>query len=89
MKVEAPREVGATVSATTSSAQSAVLDGRDLVISSDVAFHILFGSNPTATTACLRIPANTAVPFSNIVPGEKFAVILTTGTGTVQYSAVG
>jgi hypothetical protein len=89
MKVEAPREAGATVSASTSSAQSAALDGRDLVISSDVAFHILFGSNPTAATSCTRIAANTAVPFSNIVPGEKFAVILTTGTGTVYYNPFG
>lgn len=88
MYVEAPREVGATVSATTTSAQSAALDGRDMVISGTAAFHILFGANPTATTSCLRIPAETAVPFSNVKPGEKFAVILASGTGTIYYNAV-
>lgn len=90
MKLEAPREAGGTgVSASTSSAQSGTLDGRDIVVSSDVAFHILFGTNPTATTACLRIPAETAVPITNINAGEKFAVILASGTGTVYYAAFG
>jgi len=89
MKVEAPREIGATVNASTTHAQSAALDGRDIVVSSDVAFHILFGSNPTATTSALRIPAGTAVPFTNLVPGEKFSVILATGTGTVYWAPLG
>jgi len=90
MMVEAPREVGGTgISASTSSAQSGALDGRNIVVSADVAFYILFGDNPTATTACLRIPANTAVPFTNIKAGEKFAVILASGTGTVSYAAFG
>lgn len=89
VSVEAPREVGATVSANTTSAQSSVLDGRDLVISGTAAFHVLFGSNPTATTAALRIPAEVAVPFTNIVPGEKFAVILASGTGTIYYAPMG
>lgn len=88
MFVEAPRETGSTVSASTTSAQSAMLDGRDLVISGSAAFHILFGADPTATTNAMRIPAETAVPFSNVKPGEKFAVILASGTGTIYYNAV-
>ena len=84
--IEAPRTAALTVSASTSSAQSAALSGEDLVIGADVAFHILFGANPTATTSCLRVPADTLVRFVNVTPGEKFAVILATGTGTVQYS---
>lgn len=86
MKVVAPRAVAATVSASTTSAQSAALSGEDLVIGADVAFHIIFGTNPTATTACLRVPADTLIPFTAINPGEKFAVILASGTGTVNYS---
>lgn len=84
--IEAPRSAALTVSASGSSAQSATLSGQDLVIGADVAFHILFGENPTATTSCLRVPADTLVRFVNITPGEKFAVILASGTGTVQYS---
>jgi hypothetical protein len=85
--IEAPRAVAGTVSASGSSAQSTALNGDDLVIGGDVAFHILFGTNPTATTSCLRVPADTMLRFCNINPGEKFAVILASGTGTVQYAA--
>lgn len=84
--IEAPRTAASTVSASTSSAQSAVLSGEDIVICADVAFHILFGANPTATTSCLRVPADTLVRFVNLNPGEKFAVVLASGTGTVQYN---
>lgn len=83
--IEAPREVSPYVSASTSSAQSAALSGEDLVIGGDAAFHIIFGENPTATTACFRVPADVLLRFANINPGEKFAVILDEGTGTVQY----
>lgn len=89
MMVEAPRELGNTVSASTTSAQSGAMDGRDIVVSSDVAFHILFGANPTATTSALRVPANLAVPFTNVKANEKFAVILASGTGTVYWAPVG
>ncbi len=84
--IEAPRSVALTVSASTTSAQSATLGGENLMIGGDVPFHILFGANPTATTSCLRIPADTLVRFLNVKPGEKFAVILPSGTGTIQYS---
>lgn len=86
MKVVAPRANAGSVSASTSSAQSAALSGQDLMIGADVAFHIVFGANPTATTNSTRIPADTLIPFTSINPGEKFAVILATGSGTVQFS---
>ena len=83
--IEAPRAAASTVSASGTSAQSAVISGADVVMECDTAFHILFGSNPTATTSCLRVPANTLVRFTNCKAGEKFAVILATGTATVRY----
>lgn len=84
--IEAPRVASFTVSASGTSAQSAALSGEDIVIECATAFHILFGSNPTATTSCMRIPADTVVRFTNINPGEKFAVILASGSDTVRYS---
>lgn len=84
--IEAPRTAALTVSASTTTAQSAMLNGENLVVSGDVPFHIIFGANPTATTSCTRVPADTLVRFTNIKPTEKFAVILASGTGTVQYS---
>lgn len=86
MKVVAPRAHAGSVPASTSSAQSAALSGQDLMIGADVAFHIVFGTNPTATTNSTRIPADTLIPFTGINPGEKFAVILASGSGTVQFS---
>lgn len=83
--IEAVRVTATEVSASTSSAQSAILTGADVVMESDTAFHFLFGSNPTATTACLRVPANTMVRFTNVKAGEKFAVILGAGTATIRY----
>lgn len=83
--IEAPRNSASTVSASTSSAQSEILSGEDIVVGCDAAFHIIFGSNPTATTSSFRVPADTLIRFSNVKAGEKFAVILGTGTATVQY----
>ncbi len=83
--IEAPRSATLTVSASTTSAQSAALSAIDYVITADVPFHIVFGENPTATTGNLRVPADTMVRFVNVNPGEKFAVILPSGTGTVFY----
>lgn len=85
MKIVAPRSFAKTVSASATSAQSESLSGEDLIIGGDVDFYILFGTNPTATTACLRVPADTLLPFTGINGGEKFAVILASGTGTVTY----
>lgn len=83
--MQAPRAAASTVNASTSSAQSAALSGRDIVVSCTAAFHILFGENPTATTSHMLIPASTPRRFTNINPGEKFAVILGSSTATVQY----
>lgn len=83
--LQAPRAVATKVAASTSSAQSGILSGRDIIIVGDVDFHILFGSNPTATTDCMMVPAKTMLPIGNINAGEKFAVILADGTGNVWY----
>lgn len=83
--MQAPRAAAATVSASATSAQSAALSGRDIVVSCTAAFYILFGANPTATNGHMLIPANTPRRFTNINAGEKFAVILGSSTATVQY----
>ena len=47
-------------------------------ICSNAAVHILFGSNPTATTSSIFIPANEPEIFK-VSPGEKVAIIGTSG----------
>lgn len=83
--MQAARSNALTISASTDSAQSAVLSGRDVIVSCTAAFYILFGANPTATSGSMLVPANTPRRFTNITPGEKFAVILGASTATVQY----
>lgn len=83
--MQAPRAAASTVSASTSSAQSAGLSGRDIVLICPSAFYVLFGANPTATNGHLLVPADTPIRFTNINAGEKFAVILGASTATVQY----
>lgn len=83
--MQAPRAAASTVAATGTSAQSAALSGRDIIVQCDTAFFIVFGANPTATTGSMLVPADSPRRFTNINPGEKFAVILSTGSATVQY----
>ena len=83
--IQAPRTTASTISASGTSAQSAALSGRDIVVISPADCFVLFGTNPTATTSCLLVPADTPVRFTNINPGEKFAVILGASTATIQY----
>ena len=59
--------------------------GRDIIVISPADCFVLFGANPTATTSCLLVPADTPIRFTNINGGEKFAVILGSSTATVQY----
>lgn len=73
--IEAPRAAAEIVSVSTNSAQSGILTGDDVVYLCDIDSFVLFGTNPTATTSCLRIPAKTLVRFTNIKPGEKLAAI--------------
>ena len=58
------------------SAQSAAfVAGTKLVrVACDAACHIAYGSNPTATTASLYLPAN-AVEYFGVEAGGKIAVI--------------
>lgn len=83
--MQAPRAVASEVSASTTSAQSAVLSGADIVASCTAAFYVLFGANPTATASCMLVPANTPRRFTNVKKGDKFAVLLGASTATVQY----
>lgn len=80
---EAPRAAATTVSVSTSSAQSAALDGGAITYVCDQRSYILFGSNPTATTSCQPVPADTIVRITNVKSGEKMAIIAA-GSGTAH-----
>jgi hypothetical protein len=81
ISIEAPRAACTTVSVSTSSAQSSALEGRDIVYVCDQVSYILFGANPTATTSCLRVPADTMLRINNIKANDKLAIIAA-GSGT-------
>lgn len=83
--MQAPRAAAATVSLSDTSAQSATLSGRDIIVQCTAAFYIVFGANPTATSGNMLVPANTPRRFTNINGGEKFAAILASSTATLQY----
>jgi hypothetical protein len=61
------------------SAQSAAFSAKTkaVMISTDAICSIAFGSNPTATTGNLRLPANTIISFG-VIPGQRVAVISNT-----------
>lgn len=71
------------VSTSTTSAQSAVLNGDSVYVLSTALVFAVRGTNPTATTSCMPIPANFPVQIKGIQQGEKLAFINGTGTGTV------
>lgn len=66
-----------TVSGT--SAQSAAFNAKTkfIAITCDGIFSYLVGSDPTATTSHLRIPADTILSFA-VTPGHKIAAITNT-----------
>lgn len=79
--VQSPVEPGVTTQAITTSgtsAQSAAFDGRTMLIAISTpaaqAVAVQFGSNPTATTSHLRLPANSLF-FFRVSPGHKVAMI--------------
>lgn len=72
-----------TVSTSTTSAQSAALNGESVYVLSTALVFCVRGSNPTATTSCMPIPANFPVQIKGVQQGEKLAFINATGTGTV------
>lgn len=72
-----------TVATSTTSAQSPVLDGSTVYILCTAQTFVVRGTNPTATTSCMPIPANFPAAIKGIQEGEKLAFILGTGTGSV------
>jgi len=81
----APRVAATTVSVSTSSAQSAALAPGDYVFVCDKIAYILVGANPTATTSCMRIPADVLVRICGIQDQEKVAIIASaSGTAWLQ-----
>lgn len=58
------------------SAQSAAFAAstKFICVISDAAFHYVVGSNPTATTAALKVPANCPMWFG-VVAGQKIAAV--------------
>lgn len=71
------------VSTSTTSAQSASLKGESVYVLSTALVFLVRGSNPTATTGCMPIPANFPVQIKGVQAGDKLAFINATGTGTV------
>ena len=61
-----------TISGT--SAQSAAFGCKVIRVHTDVACHVAFGANPTATTSNMRLQADTTEYFG-VTPGNKVAVI--------------
>lgn len=67
------------------SAQTAVLNGQHLVVQSTVDCYVIRGDNPTATTSCLPLLANTQYRLTGVKEGEKLAVIAGS-SGTFFYT---
>ena len=70
------------VSMSTTSAQSAVLKGQDVVCVVTALAFVIRGTNPTATAACLPLAPNVPYRLRGIQEGEKLAFLVPTGTGT-------
>jgi hypothetical protein len=73
------------VALTTASAQSAALTGYQYILTPDVNCFVRLGVNPTAVSDGTDqiLLANQTYRIFPIVPGQKFAFILATGTGNV------
>lgn len=72
-----------TISTSTTSAPSGVLNGDSVYVLSTALVFVVRGTAPTATTSCMPIPANFPVQIKGIQQGETLAFINGTGTGTV------
>jgi hypothetical protein len=63
------------VTFTTSAQSAAFATGTTYIgIIADAAFHYVVGSNPTATTNALKVPADTLI-YVGVTPGQKIAAI--------------
>lgn len=71
------------ISVSGTSAQSAALDAEWATVWATVDCYVLAGSNPTATTSCLFIPASTYLRLTGWTRGQKLAFIAG-GSGTVH-----
>lgn len=84
LTLNAPRAAASTVSVSTSSAQTGALNRGDYVYVCNQPSYLLVGANPTATTSCIRIPADCLVRIAGVQAGEKIAIIAdSTGTAWV------
>jgi len=65
------------ITASGTSQQSSAFAGSTtlVVIDSDEKVHVAFGSNPTATTSYICIPAGQCKEFNLTSPGQKAAII--------------
>lgn len=75
LTLNAPRASATTVSVSASSAQTGVLAAGDYVYVCNQPSYLLVGSNPTATTSCIRIPADCMVRIAGVQDNEKIATI--------------
>lgn len=74
--VQEPGTDQTPVTFTTSQQSAAFAAGTTVIgIISDAAFHYVVGSNPTATTNALRVPADTLV-FVGVAATQKIAAIV-------------
>jgi len=72
-----------TLSTTTSSQQSSAIDGNRILITTNAAHYIAFGTNPTANSSGFLLPAGVALQF-NFTSGEKVAAATLTGSGILS-----
>ncbi len=75
--IDVPVEPGAdqTVTFTTTKQSVAFAAGTGLItIIADAAFHYVVGASPTATTAALKVPADTLLTMK-VTAGQKIAVV--------------
>lgn len=72
-----PALVDQAVTVSGASGQSAAfgVDTHAILVSTDTACSIVFGENPVATVANMRIPADQNPISFAVVPGQKLAVI--------------
>lgn len=74
--------ISQNITITASSQQSAAFSTQDIFairVTTTVDCRIAVGANPTATTASTLLPAG-VVEYFSVYPGEKIAVIGTSGT---------
>lgn len=71
-----------SVSMSTTSAQSAALNGGSALVQVNAACFVIRGKNPTATTACMPLVADVPYMMRGIAAGEKLAFIMASSTGT-------